>query len=298
MPFKILSILICQFFLRFFCTTIYAQPIDLSKEGWKFQKGDDLAWAAPAFPDTKWRHIAVGTTWENATKEDFDGIGWYRRFVVIPKTYKKAVRKYGSMLLKLGMIDDADETYFNGVKIGSMGKFPPESLTAYGTPREYYIPINLIKWGEPNLIAVRVADWGGGGGLYAGDYSLEPTIWKNRFKIVVENGEKNHVFMPQAKVAITPQLINTSDQILEGTVLCELKTFGGKSVATQKKDVKILRGRTLAVTPFEFEVPDSGFYHSHIVFKDKTGYSFKEKHAFSVAPEAIKPTPTPPRDFD
>jgi cephalosporin-C deacetylase len=298
MQYKISIILICQFFLRLFSTTVYAQPIDLAHEGWRFQKGDDPQWATTQYLAEKWQPIAVGMTWEAATKSEYDGIVWYRRSVVIPKSYKKAARKYGSMLLKLGMIDDADETFFNGVKIGSMGKFPPESLSAYGTPREYTVPINLIKWDEPNIIAVRVADWGGGGGLHGGEYSLEPTTWKNRFKILVENQEATHTFLPQNKVCIAPKLINTSDQILEGTVVCEVKTYGGKSVATQKKAVKILRGRTEAVPAFEFNVPDSGFYHSNIVFKDKTGYSFKEKHAFSVAPEAVKPSPTRPADFE
>jgi len=34
--------------------------------------------------------------------------------------------------LNVGKIDDADETYFNGVKVGGMGSFPRGS---YGLPR-------------------------------------------------------------------------------------------------------------------------------------------------------------------
>jgi len=34
-------------------------------------------------------------------------------------------------MLNVGKIDDADETYFNGVKVGGLGHFPPQYVTAW-----------------------------------------------------------------------------------------------------------------------------------------------------------------------
>ena len=299
MKFKTYTLLICSFFTRLFSPTLFAQPLNLAYEGWRFQKGDNIAWAKPEWDDSTWQDIAVGMPWESALQIEYDGWAWYRRSVVISqKDYKKATRKYGSMILSLGMIDDADETYFNGVKIGTTGKLPPDSLSAWDVPRQYLVPAALIRWDEPNVIAVRVFDEANGGGLHGGEYHLEPTTWKNQFKIQIENGDASNAFALNEPVVIKSQLVNNSDQKLEGVLTCEVKTFTGKHIATQSQNVKILRGRRTVVPDFQFTLPDSGFYISHLVFKDSKGYSVKDKRGFAIAPETLKPSPTRPADFE
>jgi sialate O-acetylesterase len=68
----------------------------------------------------------------------------------------------------LGKIDDADETFFNGKKIGSSGHFPPEYRSASNEERRYTVPEKLIRFGKQNVIAIRAYDGKGRGGLYAG----------------------------------------------------------------------------------------------------------------------------------
>ncbi|MBT1701430.1 sialate O-acetylesterase, partial [Fulvivirgaceae bacterium PWU4] len=63
--------------------------------------------------------------------------------------------------LELAMIDDSDETYVNGVRAGS--------TRGYSEKRIYRIPAGILKEGN-NVVAVRVEDTGGGGGIY-GDES-------------------------------------------------------------------------------------------------------------------------------
>jgi cephalosporin-C deacetylase len=299
MNFKNINLLIWSFFTQLFSPTLFSQPLDLAGEGWRFQKGDDLAWAKREHNDADWQNIAVGMPWESALQIEYNGWAWYRKSVVIPqKKYKKATKKYGSMILSLGMIDDADETFFNGIKIGATGKLPPDTISAWDTPRKYLVPAALIRWDEPNVIAVRVFDDTGGGGLHGGEYHLEPTTWKNQFQIQIENGESSHAFALNQPVIIKSQLLNNSDQKLEGTLTCEVKTFTGKHVETQSQEVKIGRGRRTIVPNFQFESFDSGFYISHFVFKDKNGYSVKDKKGFAIAPESLKPSPTRPTDFD
>ena len=299
MNFKTTQLLIWSFFTQLFSPTLFSQPLDLSGAGWHFQKGDDLAWKKPDFDHSDWQPIAVGMPWESALQIEYNGWAWYRRSLVISeREYKKATQKYGSMILSLGMIDDADETYFNGVKIGTTGKLPPDTASAWDTHRQYLVPAALIRWDEPNVIAVRVFDDTGGGGLHGGEYHLEPSTWKNQFKIQIENGETTNAFALKQPVVLKTQLVNNSDQKLEGVLSCEIKTFTGKHVSTQSKNVKLLRGRRTIVPDFEFQPLDAGFYISHFIFKDKNGYSVKDKKGFAVAPESVKPSPTRPSDFE
>jgi cephalosporin-C deacetylase len=297
---KMLLAVICQFFLRLFMTDTQAQAIDLSSSGWRYSEGDDAAWATPQYNDASWREIPVGTTWEAQFGNEYDGWAWYRRTIVVPKKdMKRAARKSGALILKLGMIDDADETYFNGVKIGATGKFPPEKESAYNIPRIYIVPCDLIDWDKPNTIAVRVNDWGGGGGLYSGEYSLEASSWKDKFKIMIDNAVNTHAFTLNNPVAIKPQLVNNAKQKLEGILTCEIKKFTGESVASQTQNVKINKGQVLQAEPFSFDnIKEAGFYITNLFYKDKKGITIKEKKGFAIEPEQIKPSPTRPADFD
>ncbi len=90
--------------------------------------------------------------WERNGLKDFDGVVWFRRSFEIP------VEWIGKPLkLNLGMIDDEDITYFNGVEIARGA--------GYMTPRTYTIPAKLVKAGKA-VLAVRVSDFGGEGGIH------------------------------------------------------------------------------------------------------------------------------------
>jgi sialate O-acetylesterase len=65
------------------------------------------------------------------------------------------------LLLNLGTIDDNDETYVNGVRVGGRGDGDEANWSA---ARSYPIPENLLR-GKGNVISVRVWDRYGGGGF-------------------------------------------------------------------------------------------------------------------------------------
>jgi len=52
------------------------------------------------------------------------------------------------------------------VKVGGLGHFPPQYVTAWDIIRHYKIPGKIIHYGGKNSIAVRVFDGVGGGGIY------------------------------------------------------------------------------------------------------------------------------------
>ena len=78
----------------------------------------------------------------------------------------------------LGKIDDADQLYINGILIGSTGNFPSRTGIRFNVDQEYdafrgyYIPAGVLKNNQKNVIAVRVYDKGGAGGIYEGPVGL------------------------------------------------------------------------------------------------------------------------------
>ncbi|HEY8959091.1 sialate O-acetylesterase [Chitinophaga sp.] len=109
-------------------------------------------WPAPGTDDQSWKKMKVPTLWEQQQLPNFDGIVWFR------KTFQVAEADAGKPAeLSLGTIDDNDVTYINGTQVGS--------TKGYDAFRTYHIPAGVLKAGN-NVIAVRIADNGGGGGFY------------------------------------------------------------------------------------------------------------------------------------
>ena len=127
---------------------------------WKFNLGDDKAWADPKLDDKSWDNIKAPGAWENQGYIGYDGYAWYRKKVVIP-----SIEQNRTLMLMISNIDDVDEVYVNDHLIGHLGLFPPSYSTAYGWDRKYYVPIEFINQDAENTIAVRVYDGGGEGGI-------------------------------------------------------------------------------------------------------------------------------------
>jgi sialate O-acetylesterase len=134
---------------------------------WKFSIGDREEWASPQYNDSDWEEIYVPQRWEREGFNGYDGFAWYR------KTFDgKGLKREKVHLLRLGYIDDVDEVYVNGMKIGFSGSFYPNYYTAWNAERQYVIPPELINYQGENLIAVRVFDQGGEGGIYSGEVGI------------------------------------------------------------------------------------------------------------------------------
>jgi beta-galactosidase len=129
---------------------------------WRFQKGDDAAWKAPAFDDGNWQVVTLPDTWEHHSDYTNDNVyGWFRRHIEIPANCKGK-----DFDLLLGCIDDVDETFLNGERIGGTGSFPPDFHTAWDVQRRYRVPASLVHGDGSDVLAVRVFDGGGNGGIY------------------------------------------------------------------------------------------------------------------------------------
>ena len=111
-----------------------------------------LGWANPGMIADDWSDASLPGLWEGTEIGDYDGIVWYRKTVFVPDSLSN-----DRWTLSLGLIDDIDITWVNGVRVGSMD--------VYNRLREYEIPKGVIHTGY-NVIVVRVLDHHGGGGIW------------------------------------------------------------------------------------------------------------------------------------
>jgi sialate O-acetylesterase len=120
------------------------------------------SWKSADLNDGDWAHMKLPTLWESAGYENLDGVAWFRKTIFISDADagKPAV-------LELAKVDDVDETWINGVKVGG--------IAGYDQDRRYNIPAGTLKAGK-NVIAVKVTDGAGGGGIYGDPAAMKLTI--------------------------------------------------------------------------------------------------------------------------
>lgn len=136
---------------------------------WKFRVGDDPKWADPNYDDSLWENMDITpksgsldpTTgwsgyvpgWTTLGHPDYWGYAWYRIHVQLDP---RAGEKFA--LGGPGNVDDAYEIYYNGVLLGSFGKFPIDSTPTeyYSQPMMFRLPVSPGKGAEDVVLAFRV----------------------------------------------------------------------------------------------------------------------------------------------
>lgn len=125
-----------------------------------WQKSIDPVGEAAAAPDFAegdgWADAPMPFSFEQAVAGDYDGIVWLR--AAFEATAEQAAA--ADAVLALGKIDDQDDVWLNGTKVGHTEKWTDV--------RRYKIPAGLLREGT-NTLAIRVLDTGGGGGFHGED---------------------------------------------------------------------------------------------------------------------------------
>lgn len=112
-------------------------------------------WWEPSLNDQSWASHQVPGRWESNGLPNYDGIVYYRTSF----TWDGSATG-NTVKLSLGTIDDHDEVWLNGTKIGS-GE-------GWDVKRVYSVPASALKQGK-NQLTVRVFDTGGDGGFTGDD---------------------------------------------------------------------------------------------------------------------------------
>ena len=113
--------------------------------------------------DAQWKTMQLPKYIETAGL-NIDGVIWFRRTIDLPAG--------GNATISLGPVDDSDETWINGIRVGGIPK-------EYARERVYKIPAGVLKTGK-NVVAVRVDDTGGGGGMYGKAENMFIQVGKNK----------------------------------------------------------------------------------------------------------------------
>ena len=160
-----------------------AIPLDVDLSGsWKFKTGK-YAHKSIAQMDS-WDDIMVPGFWEDQGYKNYDGYACYALEFELDDAFLNE-----RMVLALGKIDDIDQVYLNGVLIGQSGEFKPKTVSirsnSYQQIRGYYLPQDLLKANEKNVLLVKVLDTMHGGGIYTGSIGLITQdhyirYWNNR----------------------------------------------------------------------------------------------------------------------
>ena len=126
-------------------------------EPWR--RSDSLQWRP-------FRSISLWEQWGDPEFANFNGFVWARRrFTLTPE------QAAAGGALSLGIIDDLDMTFVNGVGVGS--------TFGWSVPREYRIPAQLLRAGE-NEILVNIGDSWGYGGFQGPAERLKLTLGNGR----------------------------------------------------------------------------------------------------------------------
>jgi sialate O-acetylesterase len=161
----------------------------------KADSGSKNHWEQNSFNDSDWQTMTLPGKWEEKVLSNFDGIVWFRKTVDIPADWAGK-----TLQLNLGMIDDNDISYFNGVKAGE--------TTGYNLDRHYTIPAKQVKAGKA-LITVRVTDTGGGGGFHGEPQQMSLSLAANpQEQIALANDWKYKVAVDMKELEPAPVAVN------------------------------------------------------------------------------------------
>ncbi len=120
---------------------------------WPQLPADASHWHEADVDAAQWTTITVPGLWESQGWNGMDGVAWYRASFRL-----SADEAAMGVTLGVGRIDDSDTTWVNGQQVG-------ETKLQYNLARRYSVPASALHAGL-NHVAVRVQDFGGGGGIH------------------------------------------------------------------------------------------------------------------------------------
>ena len=137
----------------------------------KFKVGDEVGYKSPDFNATGWRDIRVTDNWDNQGVPADTRFAWYRIEMRLDKKMLEQSDLKEYLEFDLGPIDDADEAYLNGERIGKTGGMPGDKggyASAWSQPRRYLVKADskCIRWDATNVLTVRCYSGNHPGGMF------------------------------------------------------------------------------------------------------------------------------------
>lgn len=118
-------------------------------------KGKKEGWSKVSYNDDSWATIKCPSEWSiNENIGIFEGIMWLRKTISVPSTWNNT-----PLVLELGPIDELDETFVNGLKIGVN-----TNINNWNKNRVYKVP-GQVHSRNKLTIAIRAANTYAQGGM-------------------------------------------------------------------------------------------------------------------------------------
>ena len=137
-----------------------------------FHWGDDPQWKEASYDDSSWQTVLTNHNWAVQGMNRERTYAWYRIHFTPTDAWFAGMKNAKVMTLCLTYIDDVDETFLNGKKIGSTGRMPedPDGFQSeWETLRKYAVNVSDLKVNEDNVIAVRIWNDDSDGGIFHGE---------------------------------------------------------------------------------------------------------------------------------
>ncbi|MBU4446102.1 hypothetical protein KJ656_13655 [bacterium] len=129
-----------------------------------FNIGGDSTWATVDFNDSAWYPVTVPDSWENQGFANYDGVAWYRTNFSVDSNYFA----HDTLYLHIGKVRDTEQTYINGYFLSDTSRNTDSIEILY-----HAIPTSLIR--QNNLLAIRIYNQSGNGGILSGPVKISVT---------------------------------------------------------------------------------------------------------------------------
>ncbi|HEV2482998.1 MAG TPA: putative Ig domain-containing protein [Puia sp.] len=277
--------------LALICLGTQAQGLSLQK-GWKFKTGDSPDRSAPALDDRDWVAIDVTRPWERQGYPDYDGFAWYRLRTTIPSSLRNGSFFKDSVRLDLGYIDDGGEVYLNGKLVYKNWTSGDIRSGLYG-PGIVTIAADdpALLWDQPNVIAVRIFDSGGDGGIYGPDVSLHMASPMDN--LVIDTDEP---FVLHGGDSLSKRIVvRTSDgrYHYNGKLQVKLVDPASGAVILRREQPAVFTDKRPMVMNLGFRVPAKKSYEVSFTYIDTRSHSIlvvKEGTPYILTPP-VSPKP-------
>ena len=266
-----------------------AQGVSLDN-GWVFSTGDSSQWASPNYNDKNWKPIDVHHPWEQQGYPKYDGFGWYRLHVFIPSSLKDKAYLKDSVRLNLGIIDDNDEVYLNGKLVAAYGGQAHGKITVgnFG-PRSYTLAANnpAILWDKENVLAIRIFDTGGDGGVYGGAHNM---VMSRLLDNVTINNDESFDFGDNGSMSKSITLLTNSNYAYTGELKFEAKDpETGDAAISKTVQVSFSAGKPY-IYSFTIDRPLKRSYQLTYSFTEDKSHEVAVK--FEGTPYVLTPWPS------
>ncbi len=204
---------------------LYAQKMKERVEkiqGTEVSTANENTFKELSFDDKNWGDLKTPSLWENQPLGDLDGVVWMRKTITLTAEDIK-----NKAILSLAKIDDEDITYVNGTEVGRN--------IQWDFKRVYEVPANILKEGK-NVIAVRIVDNSGGGGIYGESQDLKLTVGS---KVIPLDGNwKFRVIV--VKTALSP---NSYPSLLYNAMVNPLVPYAIQGVLWYQGEANVWRAK-------------------------------------------------------